>query len=90
MAEIVILGKGIHCPQLTHFILEGVVLREDGVGILNSSSSNKPIHIGIPAVHKATEMIFFKVTFWQKRNENIPHGDVVIPGYTHTHCRVCS
>lgn len=53
-------------PQLTHFIPEGVILRENGVGISSSSSSDKPVHIGVPAVHKATEMIFFKVTFWQK------------------------
>lgn len=70
-------------PQLTHFIPEGVILRENGVGISSSSSSDKPVHIGVPAVHKATEMIFFKVTFWQKRDKNTSHGNIVTLGYTH-------
>lgn len=65
------------CPQLTLFIFESVILGKNGVGIPTSASSNKPVHIGVPAVHKATEMIFFKITFWQKRNKNILHGDVL-------------
>lgn len=70
-------GERSLCPQLTQFILERVILGKNGVGIPTSASSNKPVHIGVPAVHKATEMIFFKITFWQKRNKNIPHGDVL-------------
>lgn len=70
-------GKRSSCPQLTQFILECVILGKNGVGIPTSASSNKPVHVGVPAVHKATEMIFFKITFWQKRNKNIPHGDVL-------------
>lgn len=70
-------GERSSCPQLTQFILERVILGKNGVGIPTSASSNKPVHVGVPVVHKATEMIFFKITFWQKRNKNIPHGDVL-------------
>ena len=50
------------------------------------SSSNKPVHVGVPVVHKATEMVFFKVTFWQKRKKNRLDGDVVVPAAAQTQC----
>lgn len=67
---------------------EGVILWEDGVGVLRGSFSHEPVHIGIPAVHKATEMVFFKVTFWRKRRKQTFHGAAVTPGGgdTHTDC----
>lgn len=70
-------GERSSCPLLTQFILERVILGKNGVGIPTSASSHKPVHVGVPAVCKATEMIFFKVTFWRKRNENMPQGDVL-------------
>lgn len=73
-------------PQLTQFTLEGVVLRESRLGIPHVSSSNKPVYVGVPVVHKATEMVFFKVTFWQKRNKNGLDGDVVMPAAAQAHC----
>lgn len=79
-------NKDSICPQLTQFTPEGVVLRKNGVGVPHIASSNKPVHVGVPAVHKATEMIFFKVTFWQERNKNRLHVDVVMPGYTQAYC----
>lgn len=66
-------------PQLTQFALERVVLQENGRGVPKASSADKPVHVGVPAVHKATEMIFFKVTFWQRRNEDALCGDTVTP-----------
>lgn len=79
---------GKRCPQLTQFSLEGVILWEDRVGAPNISSSNKPVHVGVPVVHKATEMVCFKVTFWQKRNKNRLDGDVVTPAAAQTPCSV--
>lgn len=58
---------------LTQFIVECVVFGEDRLGIANVSSSNKPIHIGVPAVHKATKMIFFKVTFCNCKHQLSAH-----------------
>lgn len=52
------------------------------MGVLRSSSSNEPVHIGIPAVHKAAEMVFFKVTVWRKTHRETFHGPAVTPGNT--------
>lgn len=76
------------CDRLTLLAPERVVLWEDRVGVLHSSSSNKPVHVGIPAVHKATEMVFFKVTFWRKKHRHACHGPAAAPGDTHTWCGI--
>ena len=58
------------------------------MGAPNISSSNKPVHVGVPVVHKATEMVCLKVTFWQKRNKNRLDGDAVMPAAAQTPCSV--
>lgn len=58
---------------LTQFIVKCVVFGKDRLGIANVSSSNKPIHVGVPAVHKATKMIFFKVTFCNCKHQLSAH-----------------
>lgn len=60
-----------------------MILRENGRGVPNVSSSDKPVHVGVPAVHKATQVVFFEVTFWQKRKKE-RHTL-----WRHSHSEVC-
>lgn len=57
--------------MLTQFTVKCVVFGQDRLRIANVPSTNKPVDIGVPAVHKATKMIFFKVTFCNCRHHQL-------------------
>lgn len=51
----------------TSFIVHGVVIWQAGLGVTRKASTHVPIHIGVPLVTVATQMVFLKVTFFGKK-----------------------